>query len=74
MHSLLNNINCSGPLLALIPGAEPSMINKVGVGKCLESKCLCSCSIPNKTRGQKWKQESGLRDVLGSGAMAGMAS
>lgn len=45
MHSMLNNLNRSEPLLAPVPGAEPSMINKVGVGKCLEYKCLYSCSI-----------------------------
>lgn len=47
MHSMLNNLNCSEPLLAPVPGAEPSMINEVGVGKCLESKCLYSCLISN---------------------------
>lgn len=47
MHSVLNNLNCSEPPLAPVPGAEPSMINEVGVGKCLESKCLYSCLISN---------------------------
>lgn len=47
MHSMLNHLNHSEPLLAPAPGAEPSMINKAGIGKCLESKCLYFCSISN---------------------------
>lgn len=47
MRSMLNNLDRSEPLLALVPGAEPSMINKVGAGKCLESQCLYSCLISN---------------------------
>lgn len=75
MHSMLNNLNCLEHLLALVPGEEPSVINKVGVGKCLESKCLYCCSISN-IHGDKIGRSGGkalgcacpgLRDALGRG-------
>lgn len=53
MCSILNNSKCSEPPLALTPGAEPSMINKVRAEKCLESKCLYFCSISDVHRDKR---------------------